>query len=38
VDNEDIIRALRLAGRIRQVTSGKVDDLVKELESQCANP
>jgi hypothetical protein len=38
VENEHILRALKLAGRIRQVTSGKIDDLVKELESQSANP
>jgi hypothetical protein len=28
------VRALKLAGRIRQVTSDKIDDLVKELENQ----
>jgi len=28
------VRALKLAGRIRQVTSGKIDDLIRELEGQ----
>jgi hypothetical protein len=28
------VRTLKLAARIRQVTSDKIDDLVRELEGQ----
>ena len=38
MDNRTICRALKLASRIRQVASDKIDDLVKELECQSENP
>jgi transcriptional regulator NrdR family protein len=34
VEEENIIRALKLAVRIRQVTTGKIDDLIGEIEAE----
>jgi hypothetical protein len=34
VDTQHIVRALKLAGRIREVTTSKIDDLIEDLQKE----